>query len=178
MRAANSPSSPVSPNATIASYARATSHAVVSSGCIPMSKAARNRVFFPQACLDHWSVEGKIELTPTELVLLAEGRRYAITEVVYVVVEVTGANDPYAIVGKVKSKAELEGVGAEILENSMIIGDNAYDVVPGWAGTPMTSFSDTLAAPERKAALGGRTEAGGSPKNDEDMLGRFGEGAL
>ena len=49
-----------------------------------------NRVFFPQACLDQWGVEGKIELTPTELVVLAEGRRYAITEVVRVVVEVTG----------------------------------------------------------------------------------------
>jgi hypothetical protein len=96
-----------------------------------------NRVFFPQACLDQWGVEGKIELTPSELVVLAGGagaRRVAIDEVVRVVREVTGSPDPRGIVGKVKPKAELEAMGAEILENSMIIGDNAYDVVPGWAG--------------------------------------------
>lgn len=138
----------------------------------------RNRVFFPQASLDQWGVEGKIELTPTELVVLAEGRRYEIAEVVRVVVEVTGAQDPHGIIGKVKSKAELESAGAEILENSMILGDNAYDVVPGWAGTPLTPFADHLLSPERMAARGGRTDMGSGPKSDEDMLERFAGGTL
>ncbi len=137
----------------------------------------RNRVFFPQACLDQWGVEGKIELTPTELVILAEGRRYEISEVVRVVVEVTGAEDPHGIVGKVKSKAELEAMGAEILENSMIVGDNAYDVVPGWAGTPSTPFEDHLLSPERMIALGGRAPAAG-PSSEEDMLARFAGGTF
>ncbi|MBX3219248.1 MAG: hypothetical protein KF795_01940 [Labilithrix sp.] len=138
----------------------------------------RNRVFFPQASLDQWGVEGKIELTATELVLLAEGRRYDITEVVRVVVEVTGSADPHGLIGKVKSKAELEGIGAEILENSMIIGDNAYDVVPGWAGTPVTPFEDHLLSPERMTARSGRTDIGSGPKSDEEMLERFAEGNL
>lgn len=138
----------------------------------------RNRVFFPQACLDQWGVEGKIELTPTELVILAEGRRYEITEVVRVVVEVTGAPDPHGIVGKVKAKAELENIGAEILENSMIIGDNAYDVVPGWAGAPVTRFEDHLLSPERMTARSGRTDIGAGPATDEDMLVRFAGGTL
>jgi hypothetical protein len=99
-----------------------------------MPASTPNRVFFPQACLDQWGVEGKIELSSSELVVLAKGQRFAVDEVVRVVLEVTGSADPHRIVGKVKSKAELEGLGAEILENSMIIGDNAYDVVPGWAG--------------------------------------------
>ena len=122
----------------------------------------RNRVFFPQACLDQWGVEGKIELTPTELLILAEGRRYEITEVVRVVVEVTGAEDPHGIVGKVKSKAELEEMGAEIFESSMLIGDNAYDVVQGWAGTPVPASDDLAAA----------------SKSDEEMLARFASGIL
>lgn len=140
--------------------------------------STQNRVFFPQACLDQWGVEGKIELTPTELVVLAEGRRYAITEVVRVVTEVTGANDPHGLIGKVKPKVDLEAMGAEILENSMIIGDNAYDVVPGWAGIPATSFADHLLSPERMAARGGRTDVGIGPKSDEDMLARFAGGML
>ncbi|MBX3260814.1 MAG: hypothetical protein KIS78_27820 [Labilithrix sp.] len=138
----------------------------------------RNRVFFPQASLDRWGVEGKIELTGTEIVLLAEGRRYDITEVVRVVVEVTGAPDPHGLIGKVKSKAELESMGAEILENSMILGDNAYDVVPGWAGAPATPFEDHLLSPERMTARAGRTDIGSGPNSDEEMLERFAEGTL
>lgn len=135
-------------------------------------------MFFPQSCLDQWGVEGKIELSPTELVVLAEGRRYDITEVVRVVVEVTGSPDPHGIVGKVKAKADLEKIGAEILENSMIIGDNAYDVVPGWAGRPQTRFADHLLSAERMSARGNRTDVGTGPQSDEDMLERFAAGTL
>jgi hypothetical protein len=158
----------------MASYAATTSAGVVSAKRRPM----RNRVFFPQACLDQWGVEGKIELTQAVLLILAEGRRYEITEVVRVVVEVTGAQDPHGFIGKVKSKVELENMGAEILENSMIIGDNAYDVVPGWAGAPLTPFADHLLSPERMAARSGRTDIGAGPKSDEDMLERFAGGTL
>jgi hypothetical protein len=138
----------------------------------------QNRVFFPQACLDQWGIEGKIEVTPTELVVLVEGRRYAITEVVRVVVEVTGSPDPHGIVGRVKSKADLETLGAEILENSMIIGDNAYDVVPGWAGAAVTTFEDHLLSADRMNARGNRTDIGSGPNNDEEMLQRFIAGTL
>ncbi len=158
----------------MASYAAATSLGVVSLVRRPM----QNRVFFPQACLDQWGIEGKIELTPTELLIVAEGRRYSITEAVRVVVEVTGANDPHGIIGKVKPKADLEAMGAEILENSMIIGDNAYDVVPGWMATPQTPFSAHLLSPERMTARGGRTDVGSPPQSDEEMLTRFVEGRL
>ena len=137
-----------------------------------------NRVFFPQACLDQWGIEGKIELTPTELVVLGEGRRYAISEGVRVVVEVTGANDPHGFIGKVKEKAELDAMGAEMLENSMILGDNAYDIVPGWAGTPEGSYADHVRSPERMSARGGRTDVVTPPRSDEEMLSRFAEGAL
>jgi hypothetical protein len=137
-----------------------------------------NRVFFPQLLLDQWGIEGKIELTGNELVVLAEGRKYRIDECVYVVAEVTGANDPHGFLGKVKPKGLLEQMGAEILENSMILGDNAYDVVPGWAGIPVTSFRDHLQSTERMRARGGRTDVGSSPKSEEDMLRRFFEGTL
>lgn len=123
-------------------------------------------------------MEGKIDLTGKELVVLAEGRRYDIDEVVRVVAEVTGANDPHKLVGKVKPKAMLEEMGAEILENSMILGDNAYDVVPGWAGTPTTSFAEHLLSPERMAARGGKTDVGSAPKTEEEMLARFLEGTV
>lgn len=137
-----------------------------------------NRVFFPQACLDQWGVEGKIEVTPTELVILPEGRRYELTEVVRIVVEVTGATDPHGFIGKVKTKTELATMGAEILEGSMILGDNAYDVVPGWAGLPTTPFAVHLDSNERFKARKGKTDSGALPKTDEEMLDRFANGLL
>lgn len=76
-----------------------------------------------------------------------------------VVAEVTGANDEHKLVGKVKAKALLEELGAEILENSMILGDNAYDVVPGWAGAPEGPW-----APKP-----------GGAASEEEMLRRFAE---
>ncbi len=127
---------------------------------ISFGDGMENRVFFPQLALDQWGIDGKIELSPTELILLAEGRRYKIEECVRVVAEVTGANDDHKLVGKVKPKAFLEELGAEILENSMILGDNAYDVVPGWAGEPSEPFA---AKP-------------GGPASEEDMLQKLAEG--
>lgn len=74
--------------------------------------------------------------------------------------EVTGANDDHKLVGKVKPKSLLVELGAEILENSMILGDNAYDVVPGWAGEPQEPY---VAKP-------------GGAATEEDMLRRFAGG--
>lgn len=158
----------------MASYAVETRVAVVSSEVRPME----SRVFFPQPAIDEWAVEGKVDLVGNELVIIADGRRYHVVEAVRVVAEVTGANDDRGIVGKVKPMAALEEIGAEILESSMIIGDNAYDVVPGWMGNATTAFHDHLMSPERMKARGNRTDVGSGPNSDEDLLQRFVEGTL
>jgi len=138
----------------------------------------QNRVFFPQSAVDQWGIDGKIDLVAGELILLAEGRRYKVEEAIRVVTEVTGANDDRKIIGKVKPKRALDELGAELLENSMILGDNAYDVVPGWMGAATCSFADYLLSPERMKARGDRTDLGTGPKNDEELLQRFVEGTL
>lgn len=138
----------------------------------------RNRVFFPQAAIDQWGIEGKVDLSASELILLAEGRRYKIEEAVRVVAEVTGANDEHKLVGKVKPKGLLDELGAEILENSMIVGDNAYDVVPGWMGTPTTPFAEHLLSPERMQARGGKTDVGAGLAGEEELLRAFLDGTL
>lgn len=97
----------------------------------------RNRVFFPQAALDEWIAEERVDLKHDELALKHEGRRYRIIEAVRVLREVTGGADTNELIGKVKSRAFLTELGAELLEGSMILGDNAYDVVPGFVGAPI-----------------------------------------
>ena len=138
----------------------------------------KNNVFFPQALVDQWGVDGKIDLTASELIVLAEGRAYRITESVYVLAEVTGAADARDIVGRVKPKAALQEIGAELYEGSMIIGDTAYDVGPGWTGSATTPFADHLLSPERMTARGGKTDVGTGPLDDEALLKRFLEGTL
>ena len=125
----------------------------------------RNRVFFPQAALDEWLGDGRVDLRNDELMIKSENRRYRIIEATRVLREVTGSVDPHEILGKVKSRAFLNELGAEILEGSMILGDNAYDIVPGFVGAPIGSFADHRKSSPDSVARGLTT--------DEDLLASF-----
>lgn len=127
----------------------------------------QNRVFFPQTAFDQWLVDGAIELAGNELTILAEGRKYKIAEAVRVLREAAGQPDQNDLVGRVKTKVFLEALGAEILEGSMIIGENAYDVVEGWLGAPNVPFE------EHKRARSSGDFAPEEPRTDEDLLARF-----
>ena len=102
----------------------------------------RTRVFFPQEVIDVWVADDRVDFSMEEILLQAEQRRYRTVEAVRIVVEVTGTGDPNELVGTVKSKAFLAELGAEILEGSMVIGDNAYDVVPGFVGEPIGTIEE------------------------------------
>jgi len=112
----------------------------------------KTRVFFPQLVVDRWLAIGEAELTGAELWLHAEQRRYRVVESVRVLREVTGTADAFEIVGRVKTFAYVTELGAELLGDSMIIGDNAYETVPGWLGTPLVPKSEL----ERRGSGAGR----------------------
>src|ERR1700722_14421939 len=114
----------------------------------------RNRVFFPQAALDDWVGDNRADIKGEDLSLKAEGRRYRIIEAVHVVREVTGADDPHELLGRVKTRAFLTELGAEMLESSMILGDNAYDVIQGFVGAPIGTFADYQKATPHGAPSG------------------------
>ncbi len=113
-----------------------------------------NRVFFPQAALDQWIVEATVELQDGELTILGAGRRFKLAEAVRILREVSGAGDGHDLLGRVKTRAYLEQLGAEIIETSMLLGDAAYDVEPGWMGLP----------------IGAAVQP---PASDEELLTRF-----
>jgi hypothetical protein len=133
----------------------------------------QNRIFFPQEALDAWLVEGSVDLKGTELTITAEARRYRLADAVRVVREVTGTTDVNELVGRVKTRFFLIELGAEILEDSMILGDNAYDIVQGWTGTPVGSFDDFARSPERaRARERTGTPASDDVKTEEQLLAR------
>jgi hypothetical protein len=127
----------------------------------------KNRVFFPQGALDEWIAEDRVDLRHDELTIRAEGRRYRIIEAIRVLREVTGTADAHEVIGKVKSRAFLNELGAELLEGSMILGDNAYDVIPGFVGAPVGSFA------EHRKSIPETSVAAKDLSTDEDLLATF-----
>jgi hypothetical protein len=129
----------------------------------------KNRVFFPQAALDQWLHEGRIDLTSNELVIRAEGRKYKIVEAVRILAEVSGGQDVHDLIGKVRTVAYLTELGAELLGDSIIISDLAYEVIPGFLGSPVGSFAEHRSSgsipPPPPGAVG--------PKSDEELLAQF-----
>jgi hypothetical protein len=136
------------------------------------SAVGQSRVFFPRAALDEWLSENRVEIGGRELLLKSEGRRYRIVEAVRILGEVSGLTDPYDIVGRVKSVAFVTELGAELLESSMVLGDNAFDVVPGFLATPVGTFSEYRA--DRSGKTPGRSSAPtAAPRSEEELLLRF-----
>jgi hypothetical protein len=75
----------------------------------------RNRVFFPQTALDDWLATDRVEIAGDELTIRSEGRRFRLVEAVRILREVTGTDDSFELVGRVKSKAYLFELEAEIV---------------------------------------------------------------
>ncbi len=136
-----------------------------------------NRIFFPQEALDQWVHEGRVDLQGSELVILGEGRRYRVVEAVHVVVEVTGAQDAFELVGRVKSVPYLTELGAELFDTSMLLDDLAYEVIPGFMGTPVGSFAEHRARSIPPVALDSPSTPDSAlsrgPGSDEEMLAQF-----
>jgi hypothetical protein len=60
-----------------------------------------NRVFFPQAALDQWIMDGSVELQDGELTITSVHRQFRLSEAVHIVREVSGAGDPHEHLGRV-----------------------------------------------------------------------------
>ena len=127
---------------------------------------APNRVFFPQRALDQWLAEAKIDFSARELVIKAENRRYNVVEAVRIIQEVSGTEDLFDLVGKVKSVNYLYELGAELLETSMVLGENAYEVIPGFLGSPVGTFNEHRAATAT-------TQDDPLPKSEEALLAQY-----
>lgn len=127
----------------------------------------RNRIFFPQEALDEWVADDRVDFSGDELTMKGEARRYRVVEAVRVLREVTEGADPNELIGKVKSKAYLSELGAEILDTSMIVGEQAYDIVPGFVGAPLGSFED------HRKSLAEIPADSASARTDEELLAAF-----
>ena len=102
----------------------------------------KNRLFFPQEALDRWLVDRVADLSGDQLALRDPGQRFRLVEGVRVLNEVSGAEDPFDVCGTVRTVGFLLELGAELLGDSMIISENAYQIVPGWLATPIQGSAE------------------------------------
>jgi hypothetical protein len=104
-------------------------------------------VFLSNEMLQQWSDQGKVKLEDTVLTLLAEKRTVALTPAVRFTALIDGTDEQNKLLGKVKTKAQLDEIGAEHYMDSVIIGDIGYTVVEGFLGDLAPAKRPPRAAP-------------------------------
>ena len=117
------------------------------------------RLFLPQTQLEEWALEDKADVKDGVLVVTGEEGVYPVTPAVHIVQLVTG-EDTHGLVTKVKTEAQLESLGAEQMADSVLLGDTAYEVVPGYVAE--VSLPSSEAAP-----------VDGEPGSEADLLAAF-----
>jgi hypothetical protein len=133
---------------------------------------AANRVFLPQDALDRWLTEGRVEVEGDTMTLRPEGQQFRLKTAVRIMSEVAGGGDSHSLVGKVKDLEQLVAIGGEHCSDSVILGDNAYQVVEGFVGEPIWSeerVSGGSLAEATRAAAGDQRP----PSSEIDLLARF-----
>lgn len=91
------------------------------------------RLYVPQDYVDRPDVVDQVTLDPKGLVLNHEGKNYRLSPAV-LFLRVVGGEDAEALVGRVKSDEALQAMGAEHYVTSVVWGDTAYEVQPGFLG--------------------------------------------
>jgi hypothetical protein len=95
------------------------------------------RIFVSQELMDQWSADERIAIDGDVMILTLTQQRVRLVPAVRVLRVVSGTQDPYNLVGCVKLPSELAAVGGEQYMSSLLVGEVAYDVQPGYFGEPL-----------------------------------------
>ena len=105
-------------------------------------------LFVTQEMLEAWSGQGRIAFAGQTMTVRegpGSGLSYTLEPAVRFL-EVVGADrDPHGLVAKVKTDAQLRGLGAEQMGDSVLLGDIGYEVQPGFLATPSGRRDDAQA---------------------------------
>lgn len=95
------------------------------------------KVFISQAAIDAWVSSDQAEISGS--VLSFRGRPGALTLVPAAFFRSVsgGKQDANALIGKVKDEESVLVLGGETYMSSVLIGETAYDIEPGFLGTPV-----------------------------------------
>jgi hypothetical protein len=125
------------------------------------------RLFLSQAFVERVAGDGAAELAEGALVVRGgtlDGARLDLVPAVRVVSLAGEGSDTAALAGKVKRLEDLRALGAEVLGDSMILGEAAYDLEPGFLAEPGPAWSGRLVPmpdgqPTKEAPPQGQSDA-------------------
>lgn len=104
----------------------------------------RNRLYMSQDALDRWVDEERVNMDGDRLSLRDEDLVCLLAPAVLFLREATGADDPHDLLGRVKDEEQLAALGADAYMDSVLLGDNAYDVQRGFVAVPQERPSRNL----------------------------------
>jgi hypothetical protein len=122
------------------------------------------KLFLPQKTLEEWSLAEKADLLDGKLVVTENKASHAVTPAVHFVKLVSG-NDTGQLVGRVKTMAQLDTLGAEHMMDSVILGETAYQVTPGYIAD--------VPAPAAAAGKGADKDKRKTTSPEADLLAAF-----
>lgn len=108
------------------------------------------RLFISQEALDGWISAGRAAIDGEELTDKSTGQKFRLVTGVRFLAEVAGAPDAAQLVGKVKDVDQLAQLKAEHMHDSVLLGDNAYQVQQGFIGTPLVEEIRAVDSPKPK----------------------------
>lgn len=138
---------------------------------------AQNRLFVSQETLDNWLSNERVNVDGEVMTLSPEGQRFRLLTAAHFQTEIADGGDSHQLVGKVKDVGAIESLGGELCAGSVILDDNAYEVVEGFLGEPLAPerHSDPALASGEDLAAAALAAAGDDSQADGevDLLARF-----
>lgn len=135
------------------------------------------QLFLSQVFVERVAGDGAAELADGALVVRGgslDGARVELVPAVRVLSLAGEGDDATALAGKVKRLDDLRALGAEVVGDSMIVGETAYDLEPGYLADPGPAWSGRLLArPEARPEERPAKEAPPQGQSDAESLARF-----
>jgi len=95
------------------------------------------RLFISQDRLDAWSGEERVSVDGDVMTLADDGRSFKIRPAVRFLSVAGDDDDPNDLIDKVKEESTLSEMGADHMLDSVVFGEVAYVVQPGFLGDPL-----------------------------------------
>lgn len=89
------------------------------------------KLFLPQKTLEGWMLEEKADLEGGRLVVREGKTAHSATPGLHFTKLVSG-EDTKSLVGRVKTEQQVAALGGDASEDTVILGDDAYEVVRGF----------------------------------------------
>ena len=135
-------------------------------------------LFVSQALLAAWAGQGRIDLDGRSIALLggqAQGRRYGLEPAVRFLRVAGGGDDAAGLVARVKTLVQVRELGGEAMADSVVMGEVAYEVEPGFLAEAAAVEAASRAAPAGPPASRSSDVAGDMEdrRREAEALARF-----